>query len=448
MGARRTMTNRLSSPLASQLALDMQAVRTKTQEIFNCINPEAYYKRPIPLRHPIVFYDGHLDAFIWNTLFRNVLNEPAFNPDFDKLFERGIDPKDIGLAQLQGISQWPSQAEIQQYKSQVNKRLYEVLEALDFSQAAHPLLKNGYVFYLLIEHELMHQETLLYIIHQLDHSEKCRPEGVLCPSQAPAPEPHMVDIPDGITRLGSQENEFPFGWDNEFPAMTTQVPAFSIDAYNVTNGQFLEFIEAGGYYRTEFWTDETWAWKSEQQKEHPFFWKKAGSEWLYKDFFADIPLPLSWPVYVTHAEASAYARFAGKSLPTEAQWHRAAFGDHLEHQYPWGNEKPMITHGNFGFQYWSPTQVGSFPKGASCYGVYDLLGNGWEWTSTVFSPFPGFQPSKAYPLYSTDFFDGQHFVIKGGSCFTDVRLLRRGFRNWFYWHYPYMYATFRCVSNH
>ena len=164
--------------------------------------------------------------------------------------------------------------------------------------------------------------------------------------------------------------------------------------------------------------------------------------------FEELPLPLEWPVYVSHAEASAYARWAGKSLPTEAQWHRAAYatpeGD--EREYPWANKTLDSSPGNFNFKSWDPTPVAAFPEGKSAFGVADLLGNGWEWTSTVFAPFPGFQRFPFYPGYSADFFDDKHYVLKGGSARTAACMMRRSFRNWFQPHYQYVYAGFRCVS--
>jgi formylglycine-generating enzyme required for sulfatase activity len=148
--------------------------------------------------------------------------------------------------------------------------------------------------------------------------------------------------------------------------------------------------------------------------------------------FADVPLPLSWPVYVSHAEASAYARWKSRSLPSESQFHRAASG---------------TEYGNFGCGRWNPVPAGSNRAGNSAYGVTDLVGNGWEWTSTVFEPFPGFEPFSFYPGYSADFFDGRHYVMKGASPRTPSRLVRTSFRNWFQPHYPNVYATFRCAEN-
>ena len=166
-----------------------------------------------------------------------------------------------------------------------------------------------------------------------------------------------------------------------------------------------------------------------------------------------VPLPLSWPVYVSHAEAAAYARWRGLRLPTEAEYQRAAFGEDGrngsgagERVYPWGEGAPTAERGVFDFISWDPQPAGSHPAGASAWGVEDLAGNGWEWTSTPFAPFPGFRAMASYPEYSADFFDGEHFVMKGASPATARELLRPSFRNWFRGRYPYVYATFRCVK--
>jgi formylglycine-generating enzyme required for sulfatase activity len=226
------------------------------------------------------------------------------------------------------------------------------------------------------------------------------------------------------------------------------VPAFDIDVHNVTNGDYLAFVEDGGYERRELWSDAHWAWREHDALSHPNFWVRDGRRWLWRGMFEHLPLPLAWPVYVSGAEAAAYATWRGRRLPTEAEYHRAAFGtpDGAERRFPWGDDAPDATRGNFDFAHWEPVPVGSRPAGASAWGVHDLMGNGWEWTSTVFAPFPGFEPMPSYPEYSAEFFDGQHYVIKGASPATARELVRRSFRNWFRPNYPYVYAAFRTVS--
>ena len=156
-------------------------------------------------------------------------------------------------------------------------------------------------------------------------------------------------------------------------------------------------------------------------------------------------MPASWPVYVSFAEASAFCRWRGVRLPTEAEFQRAAYGtpERIERRYPWGDANPATDRGVFDFTSWDPEPAGSHPHGASAWGVQDLVGNGWEWTSTPFAPFPGFAPLASYPEYSADFFDEEHFVMKGASPATACELLRPSFRNWFRARYPYVYATFR-----
>jgi formylglycine-generating enzyme required for sulfatase activity len=243
-----------------------------------------------------------------------------------------------------------------------------------------------------------------------------------------------------------------FGWDNEFEEMRVDVPAFTIDTLPVSNEQFFRFVDSGAYDQKAYWRPEDWRWKNLEKKHHPTVWSKRGGDWYYRAMFDIFPLEhvASWPVYVSLAEARAYASWVAKRLPTEAEFHRAAYygPDGRESEYPWGNAAPTLQHGNFDFVAWSPAPVGSRPAGASRWGVMELAGNGWELTDTPFAPFPKFSPYIAsYPDYSRDFFDGKHFVLKGASWATSTDLVRTAFRNWYQAHYPYVFAKFRCVSN-
>jgi ergothioneine biosynthesis protein EgtB len=301
-----------------------------------------------------------------------------------------------------------------------------------------------------LEHRLMHAETLAYMLHQLPFEQKHHAPQAAAPMCEPV-RSEIIEIPAGCATLGLPRGGA-FGWDNEFETNVQAVPAFAIDRYKVTNAEWLRFMEAGGYRNRSLWTAGGWQWITEHNISHPSFWKKVGSQdgeaWLYRAMFEEIPLPLDWPVYVSHAEASAYAAWTESRLPTEAEWHRAAYAtqEGAERQFPWGDEPPGPRHGYFDLARWDPSPVNAFPCGRSAVGLDGLLANGWEWTSTTFAPFPGFKIHPSYPGYSADFFDGKHYVLKGGSPRTAACMLRRSFRNWFQPHYQYVYAGFRCVK--
>jgi gamma-glutamyl hercynylcysteine S-oxide synthase len=423
--------------------------RTRTDELFDLVKPDFLYERPIPERHRIIFYLGHLEAFDWNLLHERLLGVHSFNAELDRLFAFGIDPVGGGLPS-DTPADWPSRGVVRNYVSQVRSNLDAGVGKVLASepQSGQEVSSATLLLNVAIEHRLMHAETLTYMLHHLPVEWKNR-QAQTGPAPAASVQPKMIEIPAGSATLGLSAAESTFGWDNEFEAHTVGVPRFAIDKYMVTNGQFLQFIAAGGYENRELWSDADWSWKTERNISFPGFWKQMNERWFLRTMFDNIPLPLDWPVYVSQAEARAYALWAGKALPTEAQWHRAAYGttDGSERPYPWGSQGPSAQLGNFDFQRWDPVSVSAFESGQSAFGVAGLVGNGWEWTSSVFAPFPGFERFSFYPGYSADFFDGKHFVMKGGSSRTAACMLRRSFRNWFQPHYPYIYAGFRCVSN-
>jgi iron(II)-dependent oxidoreductase len=422
--------------------------RRRSDELFSLVRPNSLYERPIPERHRIIFYVGHLEAFDWNLLHESIFGVQSFHPEFDRLFAFGIDPVGGGLPGDQP-SDWPALGAVRDYVNRVRASLDEKLAKVALEGApSGDGFPAGTLLNVAIEHRLMHVETLAYMLHQLALNKKVPGEKHPQKFDTGAVVHRMVEIPAGVATLGLRRSSESFGWDNEFEAHSVDVPGFAIDRYKVSNRQYLEFMEAGGYQVRNFWSDDDWNWKSTFGIVHPVSWKKAGDHWLYRTMFDEVPLPLEWPVHVSHAEASAYAQWAGKALPTEAEWHRAACGtaSETERIYPWGSEAPSPSFGNFDFQSWDPTPVNAFPRGQSAFGVDDLLGNGWEWTSTVFAPFRGFEPFPFYRGYSADFFDGKHFVMKGGSARTAACMLRPTFRNWFQAHYQYVYAGFRCVS--
>lgn len=415
----------------------LEDARARTDDLFRIVRPEALYDRPIRERHRIVFYVGHLEAFDWNLIARRTHGVEPFDPALDQLFAFGIDPVDGQLPNDQP-SQWPTWDEVLAY----NRRVRETIDGLLQKDSG-----DTTVYEVAIEHRLMHAETLAYMLHQLPLDRKI-PQSDPEPARGRAGSGSSMRIPAGTATLGLARNGGAFGWDNEFEQNTVEVPEFAIDSLNVTNGEFLEFLRDGGYERRELWSEDAWRWIQDEKVRHPAFWRPEGDSWVYRGMFAEILLPLDRPAYVSQAEATAFARGRGKTLPTEAQFHRAAYGtrEGSERGFPWGEGPPDASKGNFDFARWEPAPVGAYPAGDSAFGVADLVGNGWEWTSSVFAPFPGFTAFPFYAGYSANFFDGKHYVMKGGSSRTAACMLRRSFRNWFQPHYPYVYAAFRCVE--
>ena len=409
------------------------------------LGDETYYSQPIALRHPIVFYEGHLPGFSFNTLVKKALGGKSIDPRLETLFARGIDPHE-SRSNDRTAAGWPSRAEVRAFAAEADRRVLEALERADLDRPGDPLLDRCEAAFTILEHESMHQETLLYMWHRVPLDQKTRPAGYRLRDQGKVPEVESIVVPGGRVTLGRDRTDGPFGWDNEFPAHRVDVASFEIDRHDVTNDRFLSFVDAGGYEDPRWWSAEDFAWIKSEARTSPIFWERSADRWYWRGMFDRIALPLSWPVYVSLAEATAFARWADRRLPTEAEFQRAAYGSAGdERRYPWGTDDPSSAHGVFDFSSWDPEPAGSHPKGASYWGVDDLVGNGWEWTSTPFAPFAGFRPMASYPEYSNDFFDGQHFVIKGASPVTARELIRPTFRNWFRGRYPYVYATFRCV---
>jgi iron(II)-dependent oxidoreductase len=415
----------------------------RSDELFGIIQSQAMLAKPIAFRHPFIFYVGHLPAFAWNQICGEMLQWKSFNPYFDELFSRGIDP-DVetgGCHSHPEVPQaWPEPAAVLQYRDRVRAAVLDSFDAVLGRGPRDVMAEKGRVFSMVLEHELMHQETLLYMIQEAPSVIK-RPVSKWTHYQFAAESVGSpVVVPRGKAVLGACFDALDFGWDNEFPAVDVEVPGFKIDSLPTTNGRFLEFVESGGYNDAAWWSEEDWRWKESAGISYPNVWRKSADRWFYRTVFDLLPLEqvLSWPVYVSLAEARSYARWRGARLPTEAEFHRAAYG----------TAGDRVATGNLGFTRWSPSPAGVEPDDNHPLGIKDLIGNGWEWTETQFQPFTGFSPYiDGYKEYSADFFDGKHFVLKGGSWATARELVRPSFRNWYQAHYPYVFAKFRCVSN-
>lgn len=413
-----------------QNALD--AAWRRSDELFALVPERAWLDRPIGLRHPILFYVGHLPAFAWNQACRGALSAGHLDERLDLLYARGIDPEDDTVAKAQSLHAWPSAAETLAYRDEVRAALRRRLPDI-LARKNDILCENGRVLHLVLEHELMHHETLLYMLAE------CPPGLIAQPPSIPAPEggagraaePRRIEAGEAV--IGAAWDEIPFGWDNEFGKTIVDVPAFELDSLPVRNLDWLEYFQTSG------------------APEHliPCSWvRDASGAFAVKTLFGRIPFDAGagFPVQVSGAQARLYCAWKGGRLPTEAELRRAAYHtpDGSTRLYPWGDSAPSDERGNFGFRRWYPTPVGHFPSSASAWGVEELVGNGWEWTSTPFAPLPGFSAwARTYPGYSADFFDGAHDIVFGASWATDDKLLRRSFRNWYRRNYEYPFTSFR-----
>ena len=432
------------------LLTQLRAARAQTDAVFSWVSENGMLARPIGERHRVLFYRGHLEAFEFNTLSALLGGLPARDASLNALFARGIDPTD-GCLPTDTAADWPQRPTIDAYVAATRALVDGVVFG---TPSAHYGVSQEDVteaMHMLLEHRLMHMETLMYMLHQLPQGYVRVPKDASAPAAPRVPPvPTMRTIPAGDVTLGQKRAPGGFGWDNEFNAHVVHVADFKIDTYPVTHAQFMRFVEAGGYHNAALWRRADWEWVCRTGREHPEFWQRGPrGQWLWRSLGGVIPLPADWPVFVSHAEARAYAAFCDKALPTEAQWQRACTGTAEGHErlYPWGDASPAHQHGNFGMRRHTPVSVQAHPQGASAFGVHDMLGNGWEWTRTPFAPFAGFSAHPLYPGYSADFFDNHHYVLKGGSMCTGLAMLRRSFRNWFQPHYPFVYATFRCVKD-
>ena len=387
------------------------------------IDPSAYYSRPISLRNPVVFYEGHLPAFSIISFINRGLGREGVNPRLEQLFARGIDPESVDSAvPRSGASTiWPPREEVLAFGANADVLLTDAMYNAPFDES-RPAMRRAEALFTALEHEAMHQETLLYMWHRLPYEVKQRPTYLRYETRGDAPRHATVRIPAGVATLGaardpstSSGQAVQFGWDNEFDAHTVDVPPFDLDVHSVTNADYLPFVEAG-------------------HVEPPAFWLKTDGQWFWRGMFESVPLPPSWPVFVAYEDAAAFAQSQGRRIMTEAEYHRASAGVNLH-----------AGHSNFAM--WEPVPAGSRPSGVSTWGVHDLVGNGWEWTSSIFAPFAGFEAMPSYPEYSAEFFDGQHYVMKGASPATAKELIRPSFRNWFRPNYPYVYAKFRTAAD-
>ncbi|MGW2629061.1 ergothioneine biosynthesis protein EgtB [Streptomyces chattanoogensis] len=408
--------------LRARAASALLAARDRTHLLTDCVEEPDLLAQHSPLMSPLVWDLAHIGNQEEQWLLRTVGGRDALRPDIDSVYDAFEHPR-AARPSLPLLAP----AEARGYVAEVRGRVLDVLESSPLHGG--PLLDSGFAFGMIAQHEQQHDETML-ITHQLRRG----PAVLTAP---PPPDtsdgilPTEVLIPGGPFTMGTSAE--PWALDNERPAHRRLVPSFLIDTTPVSNGAYQRFIEDGGYDEPRWWAEAGWAQVREHKLRAPLFWKRDGRQWLRRRFGVTEPVPPDEPVlHISWYEADAYARWAGRRLPTEAEWEKAARHDPVSGRamrYPWGDEDPTPVHANLGQRHLRPAPVGSYPEGESPFGVRQLIGDVWEWTASDFMPYPGFA-AFPYREYSEVFFGTEYKVLRGGSFAVDPVACRGTFRNW------------------
>ena len=412
--------------LQQLVADEFDAVRRRSLDLLAPLSDHDLTRQISPIMSPLVWDLAHVGNYEELWLLRAVTGAPPIDESLDSLYDAFRHPrKNRPALPLLG----PTEA--RRYIGDVRGRVLDSLDCLP--DGSGPLVHDGFVYGMVIQHEHQHDETMLATL-QLMGEAAYHPTGEPTPAAAAATKPvpsGEVFIPAGPFVMGTDEG---WAYDNERPAHRRDLPGFWIDAVPVTNRQYLAFIDAGGYCEPRWWRDDGWAWRQETGAEHPLFWREEGEgAWSRLRFGLREDVPPEEPVqHVGWYEADAYARWTGKRLPTEAEWEKAAAG--------------AGAVANLGQRHYRPAPVGAYPAGASQYGVHQLVGDVWEWTASDFEPYPGFA-SFPYREYSEVFFGAGYKVLRGGSWATDPLVARSTFRNWDLPIRRQIFAGFRCARD-
>jgi gamma-glutamyl hercynylcysteine S-oxide synthase len=437
------------NPSAGQVAAQLAEARARTLLLIAPVSEDDLRRQHDPLMGPILWDLGHIAHFEQLWLLDNLKGTVRFG-EMPGMFNPFEHPR-----AMRGALDLPDRATTLDLLADVRARVLASLEHVDF-QSADPLLRAGFVYRMVLQHEYQHNETMLQTLQLKQGAPYTAPRAFPQPSagRVPVVTGDMVRFPGGRVTIGTDERGE--AYDNERPSHVVELPPFHVDAAPVTNRDYLGFMAAGGYRRRELWSDAGWHWLQEAGAEArapieaPRYWSRAGDGWHVRvadrSRTADDDTPVC---HVCFHEAEAFARWAGKRLPTEAEWEAAASWDPQagrKLRFPWGDAAPTPLHANLDQLAFGPAPVGSYPCNVSPIGCYGMIGDVWEWTATDFHGYPGFEVFP-YPEYSEPFFGSEYKVLRGGSWATRPAAIRTTFRNWDYPIRRQIFAGFRCARD-
>jgi iron(II)-dependent oxidoreductase len=431
-----------STAIAGQLL----EARARTFLLVSPLTDEELQAQHDPLMSPLLWDLGHIAHFEELWLTRN-LDGPVEFVEMPGLFNPFEHPRSE-----RGALRLPRFSECRKIMDEIRGRVLDRLAANDFDPS-NPLLRDGYVYNMVLQHEYQHNETMLQTL-QLKRGRPYSPAARFdSPAGAfslrgTAPRGGMLQFPGGAVEIGTRDRTA--AYDNERERHVVELAPFWIDRDPVTNGDFLTFIAAGGYSAREFWSDAGWAWLTDAGARAPMYWTQVGESWFTRSMDRSGLVEPAHPVcHVSYHEAEAFARFVGKRLPTELEWEAAACWDSssgTKRSYPWGEQAPSKDLANLDQLSFGTRPVGSYRLNVSPLGCYGMIGDVWEWTSSDFGPYPGFK-SFPYPEYSEAFFGTEYKVLRGGSWATRPGAIRGTFRNWDYPVRRQIFSGFRCARD-
>ncbi len=424
--------------LRDRVAAELLRARDRTATLTEAVDDDDLIRQHSPLMSPLVWDLAHVGSQEELWLVRDVGGRDPVRPDIDELYDafKHARRDRVELPLL-------SPAEARRYVTQVRDKALDVLDRVRLD--GRPLVADGFAFGMIVQHEQQHDETML-ATHQLRTGAPVLTAPA--PPAAAGPVTGEALIPGGPFTMGTDTEAWAL--DNERPAHRVHVPAFHIDRAPVTNGQYAAFLDAGGYDDPRWWSAAGWDHRQAAGITAPMHWQRDGSGWAATSFGRTAPIVADEPVvHVGYYEAEAYAAWAGKRLPTEAEWEKAARHDPAtgrSRRFPWGDDPPAAHHANLGQRHLRPAPVGAYPSGVSPSGVHQLIGDVWEWTSSDFHGYPGFS-AFPYREYSEVFFGPDYKVLRGGSFGTDGGAVRGTFRNWDYPIRRQIFSGFRCARD-
>ncbi|MEO5509554.1 MAG: ergothioneine biosynthesis protein EgtB [Longimicrobiales bacterium] len=420
----------------------MTEARARTLLLIASVSESDLLKQHDPLMGPIIWDLGHIAQFEQLWLLRNLEGEIKFG-EMPGMFNPFENPRSV-----RGELDLPDLRDTLAMLADTRSRVLAALRYADFD-STNPLLNAGYVYRMVLQHEYQHNETMLQTL-KLKQGEAYRaPRAThFGPALLSLPHGDMVKFDGGRVLIGTDDRST--AYDNERPAHESDVEPFWIDTAPVTNAAYLMFMEDDGYTQREYWSDDGWKWLQEAQVDAPKYWSRSDAGWMITQYDRTVDANNSAPVcHVCWHEAKAYARYAGKRLPSETEWETAATWDPAsgtKRTYPWGDEAPTALHANLDQLAFAAAPVGTYDMNVSPIGCYGMVGDCWEWTSSDLAPHPGYAMFP-YPEYSDVFFGTEYKVLRGGSWATRPGAIRGTFRNWDYPIRRQIFSGFRCARD-